>query len=66
MKIVIQDRRSNAFLADDSRWVTQLHYARSFRTSLDALRFCAGRNLTQMDLLVSYSGTKRDLRLPLC
>ena len=66
MKIVVQDRKTNAFLTTDARWARQLDYARAFTTSLEALRFCAGKNLTHMDLLVCYPGTKNNLRLPLC
>ena len=66
MRIVVQDRRTNAFLTQDSRWVRQFDYARSFATSLEALRFCADRNLTQMDLLICYSGARTNLRMPLC
>jgi hypothetical protein len=66
MKIFVQDRRTNAFLANDARWVRQLDYARVFTTSLEALHFCTGRNLTHMDVLVCYSGHQSNLRLPLC
>lgn len=66
MRIVVQDRRTSSFLAQDSRWVKQLDHARVFATSLEALRFCAGHNLTQMDLLVCHSGARTNLRMPLC
>ena len=66
MRIVVQNRKTNAFLTADSRWARQLDYARTFATSLEALRFCAGRNLTHIDLLVCYSGAKSNLRMPLC
>ena len=66
IKILVQDRRTNAFLTADKRWVRQLDCARSFATSLDALRFCVQTNLTDVDMLVCYSGIKDNLRLPLC
>ena len=66
MRIVVQDRKTNAFLANDARWVKQLDHARGFATSLEALRFCAGRNLTQLDLLVCYPGVRDNFRMPLC
>jgi hypothetical protein len=66
MRIVVQDRKTNAFLTRDARWARQLDYAKAFTTSLEALRFCADRNLTQMDLLVCYPGVKSNLRMPLC
>jgi hypothetical protein len=66
MKILVQDRKTNAFLTADKRWVRHLDYACSFTTSLDALRFCVEKNLTQMDMLVCYPGAKDNLRLPLC
>lgn len=66
MKIVVQDRKTNAFLTADKRWARQLDYAQSFPTSLDALRFCLKTNLSQMDMLVCYPGAKNNLRLPLC
>ena len=66
MRILVQDRRTNAFLTHDTKWVKQLDYARRFSTSLDALRFCVQRELKGMDLLVCYSGDKNNLRLPLC
>ena len=65
MRILVQDRRTNAFLTNDTKWVKQLDYARRFSTSLDALRFCVQRDLKGMDLLVCYSDQK-NLRLPLC
>jgi hypothetical protein len=66
MKILVQDRKTNAFLTADKRWVRQADHARSFTTSLDALRFCVQTNLTNMDVLVCYPGMKDNLRLPLC
>ena len=66
MRIVVQDRRTNSFLTNDARCVQQLDYAKAFTTSLEALRYCAGRNLTHMDLLVCYPGAKSNLRMPLC
>lgn len=66
MRIVVQDRRTSSFLTSDARWVRHLDYAKGFTTSLEALRYCAGRNLTNMDLLVCYPGAKSNLRMPLC
>jgi hypothetical protein len=66
MKIVVQNRRTNAFLAGDAKWIQQLDHARAFNTSLEALRFCAGRDLKEIDVLVCYSDSKSNLRLPLC
>jgi hypothetical protein len=66
MKILVQDRQTNAFLTGDKRWVRQLDYARTFSTSIEALRFCVDTKLTNMDVLVCYPGTKSNLRLPLC
>jgi len=66
MKILVQDRQTDAFLTRDKRWVRQLDYARTFSTSLEALRFCVDTKLTNMDVLVCYPGTKSNLRLPLC
>ncbi len=65
MRILVQDRRTNAFLTHDTKWAKQLDGARLFSTSLDALRFCVERGLKGMDLLVCYSGQKSNLRLPL-
>jgi hypothetical protein len=66
MRILVQDRRTNAFLTGDAKWVKQLDYARPFSTSLDALRFCVERDLKGMDMLVCYPGQKSNLRVPLC
>ena len=66
MKILVQDRTTKAFLTADKRWVQQLEFARTFATSLEALRFCFEKNMTNMDVLVCYRGTKSNLRLPLC
>lgn len=65
MKIVVQNRKTSAFLAQDAKWVKQLHYARCFRTSLEALRFCADRELRETDMLVCFPGAKSNLRVPL-
>jgi hypothetical protein len=66
MKIVVQDRRTNAFLMGDASWIRHMDSARRFETSLEALRFCVERKLKNMDVLVCYPGTKTNLRLPLC
>ena len=66
MKIVVQDRRTNSFLANDAKWIRQLDKARAFNTSLEALRFCTEKDLKDIDVLVCYSGSKNSLRLPLC
>jgi len=67
MKIMVQNRRTNAFLAEDAGWVKELNSARRFRTSLEALRFCFERRLENLDLVVRYAEAGRtDLRLPLC
>ncbi len=66
MKILVQDRKTNTFLTADRRWVQQLDYARTFSTSLEALRFCLESKLAHKDLLICYPGRKSNLRLPLC
>ena len=66
MTILVQDRRTNAFLMGDAKWVKQSDHARRFATSIEALRFCVERQLKGMDMLVCYSGPKTNLRLPLC
>ena len=66
MRIVVQDRRTNEFLTSEKRWVRQLDFAQAFATSLDALRFCVAKDLTNIDMLVCYPGAKSNLRLPLC
>ena len=69
MRIIVQNRKTNTFLTGDARWARQLDYAKAFTTSLEALRFCADRHLTQidsLDLLVCYPGARPNLRLPLC
>ena len=66
MRIVVQDRKTNAFLTADAKWARQVHYAQAFPTSLDALRFCVKTNLTEMDLLICYPGARSNLRMPLC
>jgi hypothetical protein len=65
MKIVVQDRKTNAFLTQDARWVRQLDYARRFNTSLEALRFCAGHELRDADVLVCFPGARPNMRVPL-
>ncbi|HWN94880.1 MAG TPA: hypothetical protein VNT99_07595 [Methylomirabilota bacterium] len=66
MRIVVQDRRTNAYLTGEAKWIRQVDAARRFNTSLEALRFCVARELKNMDVLVCYSGAKSNLRLPLC
>lgn len=66
MKILVQNRRTNAFLMGETQWVKQMDHARTFPTSLEALRFCVNRQLEDMDLLVCFNGRRNDLRLPLC
>jgi hypothetical protein len=65
MKIVVQNRKTNAFLTQDAKWVRRLDDARHFTTSIEALRFCADRELRDMDMLVCFPGAKANLRLPL-
>jgi hypothetical protein len=66
MRILVQDRETRSFLTEDARWVTQHDRARSFTTSLEALRFCVQREMKNMDLVVCYPGPRSNLRLPLC
>ena len=66
MRIVVQDRRTNAYLTGETSWIRQIDGARRFDTSLEALRFCVQRKLKHMDMLVSYSNGKPKLRVPLC
>jgi len=42
------------------------YFAQAFATSLDALRFCVAKDITNIDMLVCYPGAKSNLRLPLC
>ena len=65
MKIVVQNRKTNAFLAHDAKWVRRLDDARHFATSIEALRFCADRELRDTDMLVCFPGMRSNLRLPL-
>jgi hypothetical protein len=65
MKIVVQNRKTNAFLTHEAKWVRRLDDARHFATSIEALRFCADRELHDTDMLVCFPGAKSNLRLPL-
>ena len=65
MKIVVQNRKTNAFLTQDAKWVRHFDYARGFTTSLEALRFCADRELRDTDMLVCFPGARQNLRVPL-
>ena len=65
MKIVVQNRKTNAFLTQDAKWVRRMDDARHFTTSIEALRFCADRELRDTDMLVCFPGAKENLRLPL-
>lgn len=65
MKIVVQNRKTNAFLTADARWVRHFDYARRFTTSLEALRFCAERELRDADMLVCFPGARSNMRVPL-
>jgi hypothetical protein len=65
MKIVVQNRKTNAFLTQDARWVQRFDYAHRFTTSLQALRFCADRQLRDADMLVCFPGARENLRVPL-
>jgi hypothetical protein len=64
VKIVVQNRKTNAFLAQDAKWVRHLDYAKPFSTSIEALRFCAERELRETDMLVCHPEMK-NLRVPL-
>jgi len=66
MRIVVQDRRTNAYLNGETNWIRQIDTARRFNTSLEALRFCVQRKLKHMDMLVCYADGKPKLRVPLC
>ncbi len=66
MRIVVQDRRTNAYLTGEAKWIRQMDAARKFSTSLEALRYCVERELKNIDMLVCYPGAKTNLRLPLC
>ena len=66
MRIVVQDRRTNAYLTGETKWIREMDAARRFDTSLAALRFCVQRKLKHMDMLVCYSDGKPKLRVPLC
>jgi hypothetical protein len=65
IRIVVQHRKTNAFLTQDAKWARRLDDARQFRTSIEALRFCADRELRETDMLVCFPGQKANLRLPL-
>lgn len=65
MKIVVQNRKTNAFLTPDAKWVRQFEAAHRFANSLEALRFCARRELHDTELLVCFPGHRDNLRVPL-
>lgn len=65
MKIVVQNRKTNAFLTADSRWLPQFDYARKFTTSIEALRFCVERELRDTDMLVCFHGQRSNMRVRL-
>ena len=65
MMIVVQSRRTNAYLTSEAQWIRRMDAARKFSTSLEALRFCVQRELKNMDLLVCYPGAKLNLRVRL-
>jgi hypothetical protein len=65
MKIVVQNRKTNAFLTQDAKWVQRFESARQFTTSLEALRFCADRQLRETDMVVCFPGARSNMRVPL-
>jgi hypothetical protein len=65
MKILVQNRNTHAFLARDAKWVRHVDDARPFATSIEALRYCAERELRDTDMLVCFPGARNSIRLRL-
>jgi len=59
MKILVQNRKTNAFLTAGAKWVRHLNLARPFTNPISALRFCADHELRDTDMIVCLPRAKQ-------
>jgi hypothetical protein len=64
MKIVVQNRMTNAYLDQEAKWVDGLERARGFATPWEAIRYCAELGLRGADMLVCFMAPRPNLRVP--
>ena len=60
-KIYIQRVASNRYVGTDNAWVSSLCDARDFGTSLIALDFCMGRQLSMVQIRACFTDYRRDV-----
>ena len=65
MRILIRDRSGPRFLADGDRWVTDMHGAHNFQSSVAAINYLSRRQITGVDLWYAFPNSQYDFKLPL-
>lgn len=63
MKILIEEISTGRFLDPRNQWVQSKAHARGFRTSGAAIKFCLGRRMPDVRLLVSFDNSAHDFYL---
>jgi hypothetical protein len=64
MNILLQNKRTSAYVTDLSTWTTQHENARSFGTGIEALFFCFNRHLTNMQVLGEFVDPRFNFTMP--
>ena len=63
MKILIQQKKHQLYLADAGKWTPDPSRALQFPTSLAALQFCTLHAMTDVAVLLKFSSSRFDVTL---
>ena len=64
-QIVVQHRRTKAYLRDDNKWTGSALFARLFETPYQALHFCVDKEMEETDIIFRFPDS-REVRFLRC
>ena len=64
-QIVVQHRRTKAYLRDDNKWTASALFARLFESPYHALHFCVDKEMEETDIMFRFPD-RREVRFLRC
>lgn len=64
-QIVVQHRRTKAYLRDDNKWTGSVLFARLFETPYHALHCCVDKDIEETDIMFRFPD-QREVRFLRC
>jgi hypothetical protein len=63
MKVVLQQRATELYYQGEGQWVKEASQAFNFGNSLEAIDYCATRQISGVEIVLRFADPRYDIRL---